>query len=428
MFSPSSPGHGGRAVTDSATEDTDWSKYRRRTASALADARAPDSGDERWRYTSADDFTSSADGSPPASSPLPSPLLAGEALVVDHDLLADGARRHALGLRHGLEIRTIAEAWEREPRRLARALDGSGIRDEYFVRRNTVDLTAGLVLRVPENRNDAPPLEIVWRADRAPSVLRLIVLLETGSRLTLLEQSSSGAGGLAHVVREIFLEPGARLRHLLLDTPRDRGRWLWTSGVHLLDGAVYEAIGIHAGAERARHDWHVFLRGRGSRALLHAALLLVPRTVCDLETTVRHEGHDSASRQLVHAAAAAHARAVYGGTVVVDPGTRGIDAHQQARGLLLDRASEIDARPELHIHSDDVRCTHGASVGEIDPKSLFYLESRGIDARHARALLLEAFAGRVVSEIAPPLPADLRAVLLERLATLARDLAPEGGP
>lgn len=411
---------------------TAWSNHRNASLSILERLPLPDSKNERWRYTQGRDFLLDQPHVPLAYDPQPRdppprllPAGSSDVLTISQGLLSDSSFHQEIKRLTDLGCETLEEALLHHSRETVHLLDRSRIKDEYFVHWNTVRCTQGLVIRVPRSR-PAQPLELLWSHRQSPSLFRLVLIVGSGARLQLIEQESSQRDTLRHIVREIFLEQGAELDHVLLDdVDDDGGRWLWTTGVHLDEGASYRGIALHTGARKARHDWHVFLEGRGAHSQLHAVSMLGPDRVCDLETDVRHRGDGTISRQLVHISATARAHGIYGGSVTIAQRTKGVDAQQQIRGLQLDRAANIDARPELHIHSDDVRATHGASIGEIDPLSLFYLRSRGLDEWYSRALLLDAFSQRVLTEMDGSLPTVTAEALSMRLRAISLRLVPE---
>ena len=407
----------------------DWQDYQNQTAVVLGDQTPPDSHDERWRYTRAQDFlppVSTEEASEPRRrTALDRAFFSDETLVMTPGSLDTPRKRQACGRRHGLSLWTLEEAWAQHPELLQPVLSRSPVRDHYFVRWNTAHLGEGYCIYIPRERPPDRPLELLWQDANPVTVRRLILVLESGARLDLVESETGLRSGLRNVVREIDLHPQAKLRHTLLDSLGEHEIWLWTTGVCIHERAAYHARAVHAGNHRARHELRIALQGAEARATLNFASLLVPRYVFDLQTEILHRADATESRQIVHAAAAGHARAVYGGTVVVEAGTHEALAHQQSRGLLLERGAEVDTRPELRIHSDDVRCTHGASIGELDPDILFYLQSRGVDPARARALLLQAFASQALDEsntrtgdapLSPPITAQL--------LTLVRRLVP----
>jgi Fe-S cluster assembly protein SufD len=410
-----------------------WRDYREETLRHLAGESPPDGRDEHWRYTRAQDFCPplpSAETTPARTQETEFDALfpAEETLVLGPGALDDPQARRTWEQCHGLIVRTLDEAWEQEPDLLRPVLERSPVRDQYFVRWNTAHLKEGYCLRVRGNRAVGRTLKILWKETEPAAIRRTILVLEPGAQLDLVEGEAGLPGGWRNVVREIHVRPHARLRHLLLDSLEKEETWLWTTGVCVDEDSSYELLAVHAGNKRARHDLHISLQGLQSRAALNAVALLPTRRHLDLQTEIRHRSDRTESRQLVHIAAAEQAHGVYGGNVVVEPATHDTLAHQQSRGLLLSGRAEIDTRPELRIHSDDVRCSHGASVGELDPEILFYLRSRGIDLDRARALLLEAFAAQVFNESNVEQDSGLRAPVTARLSALVRLLVKDSPP
>jgi len=401
-----------------------WEDYKQEIAARLFGQSPPDSRDERWRYSRAQDFI------PPSPTPVseasaggaenPCVLASNDFLTVESERLCDPKTREHLEHRLGLSVWTLKEAWEKKPEILRHALAHSPVRNHYFTRWNTVHVEEGYCLHVSGKGSDKRPLALVWNDKRSVAVRRLVLVLEADARLDLVETEAGFPGGFRHVVREVSLHPRAILRHVLLDSFGDRERWIWTTGVSLDAEAHYRATAVHAGNLHARHELCMALEGADAHATLNVATLLAEGRVFDLQTEIRHQADRTESRQLIHAAAAARARSVYGGSIVVDRGTHATVSHQQSRGLLLDRGAEIDSRPELRIHSDDVRCTHGASLGELDPTMLFYLQSRGLEPVTARAILLQAFALHAFDEPDDP---TLLSPVTDRVERLVRHLA-----
>jgi Fe-S cluster assembly protein SufD len=162
----------------------------------------------------------------------------------------------------------------------------------------------------------------------------------------------------------------------------------------------------------------VTLEGRDAEAHVSGVSVLGDGRHADVTTHIVHAAADTRSTQLFKKIAGGHSRAVYQGKITVSKGADGSDSRQTAKGLLLGLQAEIDLKPELEIFADDVKCAHGAAVGDLDVESLFYLRSRGIPETEARALLMRAFLGDAVDQIED---ADLRASVWENVeAALAR--------
>jgi Fe-S cluster assembly protein SufD len=164
--------------------------------------------------------------------------------------------------------------------------------------------------------------------------------------------------------------------------------------------AMYRAHIADFGGKLSRSELHVALEGEGAEAHLSGVSLLSNKRHADVTTHITHEVGNTHSTQLFKLIAADHSRGVYQGKISVAKGANGSDSRQTAKGLLLGERAEIDLKPELEILADDVKCAHGAAIGDLDPESLFYLRSRGIAGAEARAMLMRAFVGDAVDQIA----------------------------
>jgi Fe-S cluster assembly protein SufD len=164
-------------------------------------------------------------------------------------------------------------------------------------------------------------------------------------------------------------------------------------------GATYRAHFMTTGAKLSRTELHIALDGEGAEAHLSGVSVLNGGHA-DVTVHMDHAVGNTQSTQLFKYVAGGHSRGVYQGKVTVREGANGSDSRQTAKGLLLEDRAEIDLKPELEILADDVKCAHGAAVGDLDAESLFYLRSRGIPEAEARALLMRAFLGDAVEQIA----------------------------
>jgi Fe-S cluster assembly protein SufD len=171
---------------------------------------------------------------------------------------------------------------------------------------------------------------------------------------------------------------------------------------------------MSTGAKLSRTELHVTLEGVGAEAHVNGVSVLGDGRHADVTTHIVHAAADTRSTQLFKDIAGGHSRAVYQGKITVAEGADGSDSRQTAKGLLLGQRAEIDLKPELEIYADDVKCAHGAAVGDLDVESLFYLRSRGIPEAEARALLMRAFLGDAVDEIENE---DIRASVWAKVET-----------
>ena len=157
--------------------------------------------------------------------------------------------------------------------------------------------------------------------------------------------------------------------------------------------ALFDAV---TGGALTRNDLHAVLAGEGAEVELNGLYTGSGREHVDNHTTVEHAVPNTRSRQLYKGIIGGHACGVFNGRIVVNPGAKGTDAFQLNRNLLRSRTAKVDTKPQLEIGNDDVRCSHGATIGRLDDAQIFYLESRGLDPHAAEALLARGFAGEVI--------------------------------
>ncbi|HEY2069186.1 MAG TPA: SufD family Fe-S cluster assembly protein [Rhizomicrobium sp.] len=225
---------------------------------------------------------------------------------------------------------------------------------------------------------------------------RALIVVEDGASLTLEETVL--ATDFANIAIEIVVGKGAQLTHVR-HVPRNEAVQVVDYAVHVADGGIYRSHFANFGAKLSRTELHIALGGKGAEAHLSGVGVLGDAHA-DITTHMTHAVPYTKSTQIFKYVAGGHSRGVYQGKVSVRPGANGADSRQTAKGLLLGDRAEIDLKPELEIFADDVKCAHGAAVGDLDPESLFYLRSRGIPEGEARALLMRAFLGDAVDEIA----------------------------
>jgi Fe-S cluster assembly protein SufD len=251
-----------------------------------------------------------------------------------------------------------------------------------------------IALRVPPNARPSKPLEYEFTGQA-----RLLILVEAGAVVTLLETPFSGEDSFSNAGVEIVLYEGAKLNHIRAASNAASAIVLEDLTVRAATGAQYRAHFMSTGAKLSRTELHVTLEGTGAEAHVSGVSVLGDGRHADVTTHIVHAAADTRSTQLFKDIAGGHSRGVYQGKITVAEGADGSDSRQTAKGLLLGQRAEIDLKPELEIFADDVKCAHGAAVGDLDIESLFYLRSRGIPEPEARALLMRAFLGDAVNEI-----------------------------
>ncbi len=251
----------------------------------------------------------------------------------------------------------------------------------------------GIALRVPAGQAIATPLALELSGK---GHLRLLLVLEAGASLSLFE--TGDAAGPRNAGIEIVLGEDASLDHVRLSRPVP-GVQVEEIALSLAARARYNAHFASFGGKLSRTELTIALEGEGAQAQLSGVSVLGGDAHADITTHLIHATGNTHSTQLFKKVAGGKARAVYQGRVTVAKGADGADSRQTAKALLLSETAEADLKPELEIFADDVKCAHGAAIGDLDADSLFYLQARGIPEADARALLIHAFLEDALTNI-----------------------------
>ncbi len=225
------------------------------------------------------------------------------------------------------------------------------------------------------------------------------VRLEAGAKLTLIEISVGDGVYLHNPVTTVTVAAGAAMSHLRLQDEAEGAFHLSTLYADVADDATYDSFALTLGGRLARMEVHARLSGPGATAHLNAAQLLGGGQHADFTTVVRHAAPRTTSRQTVKNVLTGRSRGVFQGKIEVDRIAQKTDGYQMNQSLLLSPDAEIDAKPQLEIYADDVKCSHGATVGELDADQLFYMRSRGVPEREARSILVRAFLSEALDPI-----------------------------
>ncbi len=215
--------------------------------------------------------------------------------------------------------------------------------------------------------------------------------LGEGARLTLVEVALGRGCYLHNPVTEVAVAAGAALTHIRLQNEAPDAYHLATVYAEVARTALYDAFTLILGARLSRAEFHARLTGSGATVHLNAAQMLSKTQLGDVTTVVTHSAPNCASRQTVKNVLTGHARGVFQGRIEVDRVAQKTDGYQMSQALLLSPDAEMDTKPELQIYADDVKCSHGATIGELDEDQVFYLRARGIPEQEARAMLIRAF-------------------------------------
>jgi Fe-S cluster assembly protein SufD len=271
----------------------------------------------------------------------------------------------------------------------------------------------GVALRVPAGKVMDAPLKLDFTG---PGHVRALLVLEEGASLTLIE--GVGACDFRNVGLEIVLGPKAVLNHVRLSPTAPDSVLVEEIALSVAAHAEYRAHFANFGGKLSRVELEIALEGEGAAAHLSGVSVLKDHHA-DVTTRITHAVANTQSTQVFKHVAGGRGRAVYQGKVIVAPGADGSDSRQTAKALLLGDAAEADLKPELEIFADDVKCAHGAAVGDLEAEQMFYLRARGIPEAEARRLLLHAFLEDSIGEVAEPYRATVRDAVNAALGDLA---------
>jgi Fe-S cluster assembly protein SufD len=300
--------------------------------------------------------------------------------------------------------------------------------DRAFAALNTAHLEDGAYLHVPANTAVAEPIQILFVSAQGSSAKgtvshpRVLIVAEDGSDATVAE-SYAGAGGeyFTNAVTEVFVGENARLDHYKVQQESLGAFHVGSMHVRAARSATFSSHSFSLGGRLVRNDVLARLDGEGAEVTLNGLYLADRDRLVDNHTTIDHAQPHCPSHEIYKGILGGRARAVFNGKIIVRPDAQKTDAKQTNRALLLSDDALINTKPQLEIFADDVKCTHGAAIGQLDEEALFYLRARGLTAFEARDLLIHAFAGEILDRVRiEPLKAALET---ELYAQLARDLA-----
>ena len=324
----------------------------------------------------------------------------------------------------GIQVGSLAAALPRLPDALERHLGALARPDgDALVALNTAFFTDGVLIHVPAGVTIEAPIHVVYLSvpGAAPTIShpRTLLVAERGSRATVIEDFVSLGAGTAftNAVSEVVLGEGAAVEHVSLQREHEDAAHLATLRVTLARDSRYKAHGISLGGSLTRNDVRAVLDGPGSDCELNGFYVASGRQHVDNHTTIDHARPHGTSREYYKGVLDDRARGVFAGKVIVRPDAQKTSAQQTNKNLLLSADAEIDSKPQLEIFADDVKCSHGATLGQIDEDALFYLRARGIDLASARALLMRAFSAEITARIGvAPLRQRIDELLLARLS------------
>lgn len=382
-------------------------RLREDALARFAERGLPTTRDEDWKYTSVAALAKRPLSAAPRDETPAVDVGAFALSGAAHRLVfVDG--RYAPGLSSigelpaDARLESLGRVLEREPGALEPYL-ASHCHQTIFAALNAAFMRDGVYLRLPRGAAVAEPIHALFVSTAADAAIhpRNVIVAEDGAQATLIEHyvGVDGAASLTNAVTQAFVGPGASLAHYKLQ--QEAARAWHIGGVHAAQGRASRFVShsIAFGAALARNDITTAFDADGCETELTGLFLAGGRQHVDHHTRIDHASPHGTSREYYKGIVDGNARGVFNGKVVVHPGAQRTDAHLASHNLLLSKTAEIDTKPELTIDADDVKCAHGATVGQLDDDQLFYLRARGLDEPFARALLTYAFAHDVIERV-----------------------------
>ncbi len=399
---------------------------RERAINHFAEQGFPDSKDENWKYTNLKqlqktEFQLAQALTENHLATQPEPIrhcAASEHLLVFINGVYNSHLSSTSGLPEGVILCSFAQALQEHPLLLSAALGNiNNEQSPVFSALNTALMSDGVFLSAPEDTQINSPVHCLFISlPENQGVIcntRLLLLLNNNSRLTLLEhymdlaapdaQTTLGETkcrqNLINVVTEITLGRQAQLDHYKLQNHSLNSSHITAMYVQQQQQSVFRSHSYSLGAALARHDIQVRLSEPQAECFLNGVYLTDGHQHVDYHTQIEHSAPECSSQQIYKGVIQDQSRAVFDGKVKIPPDAQHSTARQINKNLLLGEQGEVDTKPELQIYADDVVCSHGATVGQLDPQSLFYLQSRGISEKDAQAWLVYGFIKEVLEQI-----------------------------
>jgi Fe-S cluster assembly protein SufD len=425
-----------RARRAGARDEPNWlMTARRRAAERFREVGFPTSRDEEWRFTSVASiaetpFSLAQDGASQVSVTelerfrLPEETAATLVFVNARyvERLSD-LRRVPPGVSVGSLSQVGAEPAGFIQSHLTRL---ATVERNAFTALNTAFLHDAAIVSVPDSVVLEAPIHLLFVSTDAGGLgmahPRVLVVMGRNSKASIVESyvSLNASRYFTNGVTEVIAGENAQVEHYKLQREHDDSAHIGSLYVSAARSASITCHSICFGGSLVRNDVMVVLDGEGAECTLNGLYLGDRRRVVDNHTTIDHARPNCGSREIYKGILGDHARAVFNGKIVVRPAAQKTDAKQTNKALLLSEDAQINTKPQLEIFADDVKCTHGAAIGQIDDEAMFYLRARGLSEREARRLLIQAFAGEVLRRIPlVSLSERLEQELMQRLPGVA---------
>lgn len=388
-------------ATDGGSE---WLAKLRRTAVDNAERTGlPGVRTEAWKFTNLNALKALEPVAATGTAEIARPAtFAGLEAVEMH--LSNGTLTHADTMPEGVELVGLSDP-DSAPDWVSETLGTIADTGPHpFTAINTGAFSGGVALRIRRGASvDTPILLMVDTGGDAEQTVaahpRVLIVVEDGATADMIEIHTGRGAYVNNAVTEISIGKDARLGHYKLQAESGEAFHIAMTAAHCADNSTYDSFALSTGARLARNEIRATLDGRHIEYRINGGYLACGDQHLDTSTFIDHARPDCASHELYKGVLADRAHGVFQGKILVRPDAQKTDGYQMNRALLLSREAEINSKPELEIYADDVKCSHGATVGELEDDQLFYLMARGIPRERARAMLVAAYVDEAIDQI-----------------------------
>ena len=323
----------------------------------------------------------------------------------------------------GVRISSLSNSWETAAHLLEHHIGQSAPTDDNsFAYLNTAFFQDGALIHAPSNACEKEPIRIVFvSAENEPGAtahLRNLVIAEPGSQLTVIESYFS-VGGTSYVTNaftNFVVGENAGVEHIKFQDESLEAFHVATQHSDLGKNSRYTSHSFALGARVSRNTIRSQLNGENLECVFNGLYLTRKNQVSDHHMVIDHARPNCASHEYFNGILDDQSKGVFHGRILVQPEAQKTDAKQTNKNILLSDSATVDTKPQLEIYADDVKCTHGATVGQLNEESIFYLRSRGIGTERARRMLIHSFAGEIIDRVkCEPAREELDQLVWDRL-------------
>ena len=403
-----------------------WLDARRAAALERANALSvPTTRDEEWRFTDLTPLTK-LQVQPAAAAVKVStndiaahavPEAAMRLVFVDGVPAPELAQQGALPA--GVTVIALSDALKSHAALVEPHLANLAAEQELFTALNTAFLQHGVFIHLAKDAQLKAPIHLLFVAagNGVAAYPRCLIVAESGAEACVIEDyvALGEEAYLTNAVTEIAVAQNASLRHIKLQRESQKAFHISNCAVTLAKDARFQSHAVTLGARLSRNNLNISQQGEGVNVEIDGLALIGGRQTADTHTLVDHAKAHGICKQTHKTIVGGAGHAVFNGKVFVREGAQLTDSSQQSRNLLLSDKARVDTKPQLEIYADDVKCAHGAAVGQLDAEHLFYLKSRGLPEAQARNLLTYAFGAEIIDHIpVPSLVAALEKLVMAR--------------